>query len=40
MGTSYDKLPLKIVCWGEHSGLLEHKNEIGVWEGWFIVPKQ
>ena len=28
----YDKLPLSIVCWGEHLGLGKHKNVIEGWE--------
>ena len=36
--TSYDELPLKIVCWGEQSGLLVHENAIREWQGWALYP--
>ena len=29
MTPSYNELPLKIVCWGEHFGFLEHEMRLG-----------
>ena len=36
--TNYHKLPLKTICWGEDSSLLEHENVIEEWEGWPLYP--
>ena len=34
----YNELPSKIMWWGEHLGLVKHKNAIEGWEGWTFYP--